>query len=62
MSQRTKRAVSLWLEPLAAGGTTLILEQGPYAETPADQQGRDESHLAGWRYFLPRLDGRGDDS
>jgi uncharacterized protein YndB with AHSA1/START domain len=51
-----KRVVAVWFDPLIPYGTALILEQGPYAETPEDQQGRNENHLAGWRYFLPRLD------
>jgi uncharacterized protein YndB with AHSA1/START domain len=52
-----KRTVAVWFAPLTPSGTTLTLEQGPYAETPDDQEGRNENHLAGWRYFLPRLDG-----
>jgi uncharacterized protein YndB with AHSA1/START domain len=47
--------VALTFAPLATShGTRLTLMQGPYAETPADQELR-QSHLEGWQYFLGRL-------
>ena len=49
------RIVTVLLEPSGPGGTRLDLEHGPYQETPSDQVTRVESHLAGWRYVLPRL-------
>jgi uncharacterized protein YndB with AHSA1/START domain len=55
--QADERMVSIRFQSLATGGTALELEHGPYAETPEDQETRIKSHLAGWRHFLPRLDG-----
>ncbi len=60
-AEEPERHVAISLAALedAAGAehvtTRLLLTHGPYGATPAEQALRDESHLAGWRHFLPRL-------
>jgi uncharacterized protein YndB with AHSA1/START domain len=49
------REVRITFEPRAAGGTRLLLSHGPYEDTPEEQRVRIDDHLAGWSYFLPRL-------
>lgn len=49
------REVTLAFEPQVGGGTRLELRHGPYVNTLEDQELRIEHHLAGWNYFLPRL-------
>ncbi|QBD79423.1 SRPBCC domain-containing protein [Ktedonosporobacter rubrisoli] len=49
------REVNLTFEPLGSEGTRLRLRHGPYENTARDQELRVEDHLAGWNYFLPRL-------
>jgi uncharacterized protein YndB with AHSA1/START domain len=50
-----ERIVKLAFDPLADGGTRLLLTHGPYEETPAEQELRLEHQLAGWQHFLARL-------
>jgi len=52
LGERTVEAV---FESLIIGGTRLLLTHGRYLDTPADQEIRLAHHLAGWQYFLPRL-------
>lgn len=49
------REVAIALTPDDSGGTRLLLTHGPYLDTPEEQELRLEHHLAGWLYFLPRL-------
>ena len=49
------REVELLFEPLAEGGTKLMLTHGPYSESPEDQEVRIEHHWEGWKHFLTRL-------
>jgi uncharacterized protein YndB with AHSA1/START domain len=49
-------AVALSFTPLhRTQGTALRLVQVPYADTPSDQETRNEHHLEGWTYFLAKL-------
>jgi uncharacterized protein YndB with AHSA1/START domain len=41
------REVHLTFEPMADQGTRLLLTQGPYLDSPEDQEVRLEHHLAG---------------
>lgn len=45
--EATTREVKLVFEPIAAGGTRLLLTHGQYEDTPEDQGLRIEHHLAG---------------
>lgn len=47
--------VDIRFDALPAGGTELILTHGPYPDTEAGRQRRQE-HLDGWMYFLGRLE------
>jgi uncharacterized protein YndB with AHSA1/START domain len=47
--------VDIRFRPLPAGGTALTLTHGPYPETDAGRERRQE-HLDGWMYFLGRLE------
>lgn len=55
LQEDATREVKLIFEPLGSGGTRLVLCHGSYKNTPEDQELRIEHHLAGWNYFLPRL-------
>lgn len=47
--------VTVTFAPLPTGdGSALTLTQGPYKNTPDDQE-RRASHLEGWTYFLNKL-------
>ncbi|GCE21269.1 SRPBCC family protein [Dictyobacter kobayashii] len=50
-----EKIVQVRFEPMETDGTRLLLSHGPYTDTPQDQKLRIEDHLAGWIYFLPRL-------
>lgn len=49
------KVVTVAFTPLPPRGTRLHLTHGPYRETPDEQELRIEHHLAGWLYFLSRL-------
>jgi uncharacterized protein YndB with AHSA1/START domain len=48
------RQVEVAFEPLG-DGTRLRVTHGPYADTPHDQEIRNEHHLVGWTHFLGQL-------
>ncbi|GCE12476.1 SRPBCC family protein [Tengunoibacter tsumagoiensis] len=51
----SETVVDVIIEQAVNGDIRLQLTQGPYAETPEDQNLRLEHHLPGWLHFLPRL-------
>lgn len=47
--------VKVTFEPGFAGGSTLLVRQGPYGDSPGAIELR-QSHIDGWLFFLPRLE------
>ncbi|HEV2449949.1 MAG TPA: SRPBCC domain-containing protein [Thermoplasmata archaeon] len=47
--------VKVTFEAGLVGGSTLLVRQGPYGDTPGAIELR-QSHIDGWLFFLPRLE------
>jgi uncharacterized protein YndB with AHSA1/START domain len=47
--------VKVTIEPALVGGSTVMVRQGPYSDSPQDIEMR-QSHIDGWLFFLPRLE------
>ncbi len=53
--ERTVAIIFEHVSGATSNGTRLLLSHGPYLDTPEEQTLRLDHHLAGWLYFLPRL-------
>jgi uncharacterized protein YndB with AHSA1/START domain len=47
--------VKVTIEPGVVAGSTVMVRQGPYSDSPQDIEMR-QSHIDGWLFFLPRLE------